>query len=361
MTHLNASGKQDYATLLEIAGKFHQLHHPVSIKPIGSGHIHDTFLVVDSTHMEFILQRINTKIFTKVDGMMGNIRLVTHVLLKQTPLSVKLLHTHDGHTTVSHYTGIWRAMEKIPGCITYDKINDPRLAAEAGRALGLFHWLLKGLPSEALFETLPNFHNLTLRHTALVNAVQKAAPERNSKAQIALQFVKKHIEELLVIDNLINTKTIPLRVVHNDPKINNILFNQQGEALCMIDLDTVMAGSLLHDFGDAIRTTCALANEDEPDVSKCGLDLDLLKAYTRGYLNQTAPMISNLEKTHLSIAPAVLSFTIGIRFLTDYLENDSYYKIQFPEHNLIRANAQFAQTLFILDHQKQIEEMIKAI
>lgn len=359
MTHFNAIGKLDYTTLLEVSGKFRHLHHPVSIKPIGSGHIHDTFLVVDSSGAEFIIQRINTKIFTKVDGMMGNIRLVTHVLLKQTQLSVKLIHTHDGHSTLGHYTGFWRAMEKIPDCITHDKITDPRLAAEAGRALGQFHWLLKGLPSGALFDTLPNFHKLRLRHAALLNASQNSQPERNSNARIASLFVQKHIEQLLILDDLIDAKKIPLRIVHNDPKINNILFNQQGVALCMIDLDTVMAGSLLHDFGDAIRTTCALANEDEPDITKCGINLELFKAYTKGYLSQTGPMISTIERANLSIAAAVLSFTIGVRFLTDYLENDIYYKTDYPEHNLIRANAQFAQTLFILDHQKEMEQIIQ--
>ena len=359
MTHFNATGKLDFTTLLEVSGKFRHMHHPVSIKPIGSGHIHDTFLVVDSTGAEFIIQRINTKIFTKVDGMMGNIRLVTHVLLKQTQLSVKLIHTHDGHTTLAHYTGFWRAMEKIPDCITYDQITDPRLAAEAGRALGQFHWLLKGLPSGAFFETLPNFHNLKLRYSALLDAIQNSSPERKNEARIATLFAQKHIDELLKLDNLIETKKIPLRVVHNDPKINNILFNKQGIALCMIDLDTVMEGSLLHDFGDAIRTTCALANEDEPDISKCGINLELFKNYTKGYLSQTAPMISALEKANLSMAPAVLSFTIGIRFLTDFLQNDIYYKINYAEHNLERANAQFAQTLFILNHQKEMEQIIQ--
>lgn len=323
------------------------IHSEARVEPFGSGHIHRTYRASYGDN-HFILQQINHKVFHAVDQLMDNICSVTAYIREKTagsqpPATIEIIKTHEGLTHLQDEEGNWwRALRYISGSHTVDVPGDDGMAFEAGKTLGSFYRLLDGFEARRLHVVLPRFHELTYRLEQFRDALAQASAERKQRANDLIKLVEAEAPSLLWLDEWIARGLMPLRVVHNDPKINNVLFDENNQGICMIDLDTVMPGCLLHDFGDALRTTANPAAEDETDLEKVVPSMALFQAYAEGFLSQTRSFLTEAEVQNLHRAPAFLTFVIALRFLTDYLNNDVYYHIQHPEHNLQRARAQFA-------------------
>ncbi len=329
-----------------------------SFRPTGAGHIHDTYLSDDG---QWILQRINTKIFVKPQEVMENIEAVTAYIRKrleeeETPSSEKVLTvvpTMDGELLYEDETGCWRMYENISG--THSVEPEERSLGEfakAGAAFGRFQLLLSGFPASELHVTIPDFHNTIKYLQKLENTVRRLSDEKDSpeglrqRLRTALplvSFVSERRELAAVVLRGLEDGSIPYAVTHNDTKINNVLFdNLTGEAAAVIDLDTVMSGSRLYDFGDAIRSGAVTAAEDEPDEKKVHFDPAAYRAFKNAYLSVMSSVLTPAEKRLLFDSAMLLTYECGIRFLTDYLEGDVYFKTTYPEHNLVRARNQFA-------------------
>lgn len=334
--------------------------------PFGSGHIHRTFLVSDDSR-QHIFQRINHSVFNDVDALMENICAVTAYIKEKTTegkqsATIEVVKTQTGLTHVQDEEGYWwRALAYIGGSHTVDVPHNTEMAYEAGKTLGRFYKLLDGFQPQHLHVVLPHFHELGYRLQQYHTALKYASEKKKASAAELIRLVEEKADSLLWPDRMIASNALPLRVVHNDPKINNVLLDEKGHGICMIDLDTVMPGCLLHDFGDALRTTANPAAEDETDLTRVKPDIQLFEAYTQGFLSQTHSMLSPPERDHLHRAPAFLTFVIALRFLTDYLNNDVYYHISHPEHNLQRARAQFALYQGFEESESKMKEIVERI
>lgn len=334
-------------------------------RPYGSGHINSTYQVITAGEA-FLLQRINHHIFKDVGKLMENFTRTTRYILENAPSgdpypTIRLIACTDGTHYYRATDGtFWRAMHLLPGSFTIDTAGNAADALESGRVLGRFYSMLQNFDSGELFITLPEFHSLSERYRQFETALAQASNERLSMAGKWIDFSRAFHEGLQALGNKIDNGNFPLRVVHNDPKINNVLFDSQGKGLCMIDLDTVMPGCLLHDFGDAIRTTASLTAEDEADLSRVGVSLSLFEAYTRGFTGTFGNFLSDSEKRFLHQAPALMTFIIGLRFLTDYLNNDVYYRVHHPGHNLQRASAQLVLAAKMTENEDAFARIIRS-
>lgn len=318
----------------------------------GSGHIHDTFLVETSEKDKdnYILQRLNNRIFKNIPELQENIeRVTTHIkkkLLLIPGADVKrecltVITAKSGKSWIEDKDGnYWRMFIYIPDHRSYDIVDTPDKAFEGGKAIGRFQALLADLPGEPLHETIPFFHDIEKRLEAFISTVKADRVNRASGASIEINFVMKRSEEMKKILHLGKEGKIPLRITHNDTKFNNILLDENDKALCLIDLDTVMPGYVHYDFGDAIRTAANTAAEDEKELSKIRMDIVLYEAFAEGYLSETNDTLNSVEKEYLAFAPRLITYTMAVRFLTDYLDGDIYYKIHHEHHNLQRAKAQ---------------------
>ena len=321
------------------------------IIPFGSGHIHDTYLIktVDENTPNYILQRINHQIFRDIDGLMSNISLVTSHIRNKLPTSinpefqkqtVELVTSADGGLFIEIAGNYWRVFTFISDSYTYQKVQDRKQAYEAGRIIGGFQYLLSDIETD-LHVTIPGFHDLELRLKEFNLAVINDLTKRAQLVKDEIRFVKEMTGQLRPFLDLLKSGKVPLRIAHYDTKLNNILFDKNGHAICLIDLDTVMPGYIFYDFGDAVRTMANDANEDEADLSKIGFNRNYYQALLDGYLEETSIFMSKIEKDWLSYSPFYMTFLMGLRFLTDFINGDIYYKTGFPEHNLVRARCQF--------------------
>jgi len=324
-----------------------------TIIPYGNGHINDTFLVTttDKNHPGYILQKINHHIFRNVPDLINNILLISNHIsaiiesnsagayfyefprLIQSDSSFFYHHDADGN--------FWRLYPYIPGSRSYDNVPDKGLAYEGGRAFGIFQKMTVNFDAASLVEIIPDFHNISTRIATFRQVVSDDTFHRVSEVNSEIEFVEKRCSEMHTILRLAQAGSIPLRVTHNDTKFNNILFNNDNKAISIVDLDTVMPGYVLYDFGDAIRTGAASAAEDEADLSKVHINLELFKAYADGYLSVAREFLIPEEIRHLAFSAKYMTYLIGLRFLTDFLDGDRYYKTSFPGHNLRRARSQF--------------------
>jgi len=256
----------------------------------------------------------------------------------------------------------WRAYRFVAGCHTVDMARNPGQAFQAGKAFGLFQRLLTDFPAADLHETIPFFHHTPRRLQKFMEVMEKDSHGRKSESASAVSFVLERAATAGVITRGLEDGTLPLRITHNDTKINNVLFDDStGEAVCVIDLDTTMPGSALYDFGDMIRTTTCRVPEDETDLAKVSLDLGMFESLTRGYLEEAREFLSGKETSLLVFAGRLITFTIGLRFLTDYLEGDVYFKIHRPGHNLDRALAQFALVKSLEEHEAEMNEVLRSL
>jgi hypothetical protein len=334
-------------TITEVIQHFNCAADPSSYKPYGSGHINDTFLLenVDKDGPDYLLQRINHGIFTNVEKLMENMHRVTLHLRDKlvvqggdpTKEVMTLIPTLDDQYYYQDSNGdYWRMMYFMKDTRSYDLVTTEKQAYEGGKAFGKFQAMLSDLPSDQMYEVIPNFHNIQVRLGHLEAAVADDPLGRSKEVAAELELVRAHADAMLYFQQAALVAVLPKRVIHNDTKFNNVLLNENDEAQCVIDLETVMEGYVAYDFGDAIRSIINTSTEDEPDLNKIQLNMPLFNAYTRGYLEYAGQFITVDEVQ--SLVKGVMQ---AVRFLTDHINGDTYFKIKFPGHNLQRARAQF--------------------
>ncbi|NJB86875.1 Ser/Thr protein kinase RdoA (MazF antagonist) [Lewinella marina] len=340
------------------------------IDPFGGGHINDTFRVrnTDPAAPDYLLQRINHRVFPDVAGLMENITLVTdHIRRRiaaapapaneQTTLTVVL--TLEGAPYLREEDGnYWRVFEFLQGLHVYDLVATPEQAYEGARSYGYFLRFLDDFPEDRLTEVIPGFHDLDRRLRAFEGAVATPVNGRERECAESIRQVRDMADELLVIDRLDKSGELRRRVTHNDTKFNNVLLTPQDRGKCVIDLDTVMPGLVHFDFGDAVRSGIGTATEDEADLSLVTVDMEKFRGFATGYLEVTRDVLSPLELRYLGLSGAYMTFIMGVRFLTDYLAGDVYYKIASPDHNLLRARNQLRLTREFLDRLPDLNQVI---
>ena len=320
----------------------------LDISPTGKGHINDTYLVVTDSD-RYILQRINTHVFRSPDQLMHNIKAVTDYMHSR----LQIIMTHDGSLYAVTPDGHWRMMTYIGNSYTCERVEDPEQFREIGRAYGSFIHDLAGFPAEELYETIEGFHDTRRRFDRLMQACEADPLGRKNTALEEVRFACEHENDTDVLNDCVRRGEIPVRVTHNDTKINNVLLDRDtGKAVCVIDLDTVMPGLAVNDFGDAIRSGASTGKEDD-DSGKVRLDLDLYRSYAAGFL-EGCPDLTEKEIELMPVGAKLMTLECGIRFLTDYIEGDHYFKTEYPEHNLVRCRAQFR---LVQEMEKHWEDM----
>jgi aminoglycoside phosphotransferase (APT) family kinase protein len=341
----------------------------VGATPYGSGHINDSYCAVfleAGVTVRYLLQRINHGIFKNPEALMENIQRVTEHLAAQMADEpdrerrvLTLIPARNGLAWHVDADGnYWRAFRFIENAHTYDAVETTEQAFQAARAFGDFQKLLASLPAPRLHDTIPDFHNTPKRFTALVEAITADAAGRSALAKPEIDFALKHqhLASLLLDANL------PERVTHNDTKFNNVMLDDAtGEGICVIDLDTVMPGLALYDFGDMVRTTTSPAMEDERDLSKVNLQFPMFEALLRGYLSSAGEFLTKAEKQYLVFSGKLITFEIGIRFLTDYLAGDTYFKVHRDSQNLDRCRTQFKLVESIEQQEERMDRLVQSI
>ncbi|HEY1789529.1 MAG TPA: aminoglycoside phosphotransferase family protein [Verrucomicrobiae bacterium] len=347
----------------QIVGEF------INAEPYGSGHINDTYCVVydqAGTLVRYIFQRINHKIFKNPRALMENIHRVTaHLGTKfagqadHSRRTLTLIPTRDNAPIYLDEQGnYWRAYLFIEKARTYDAVQSPKQAFESGKAFGNFQKMLAGLPAPRLHDTIPDFHHTPKRFAALEKAIAEDAVRRAGLAQAEIEYALKRKP---FTGALLDAK-LPERVTHNDTKFNNVMLDDAtGEGICVIDLDTVMPGLVLYDFGDMVRTTTSPAKEDEIDLSKVTMQFPMFEALARGYLASASDFLTKEEKRFLAFSGKLITFEIGIRFLADFLAGDIYFKVHRENHNLDRCRTQFKLVESIEKQEDRMNELIERL
>lgn len=354
----------------DIISKFDIGAEVVNYKAFGSGHINDTYLIEAHHQIEgvkrYLLQRINHHVFRNVEGLMQNMHVVT------THLAEKLSQEDKQFTTVhlipstesklfyeDNRGNFWRVQSFVPNSISYDLVKTEGQAHEAGYAFGKFQNLIEDIDVERVCETIPDFHNMAFRFKNFENAIASDPVGRRPSVNKEINFAEQRKVAMLALYQQVAQQKVPIRITHNDTKFNNVLLDQHSQkAICVIDLDTVMPGVVWYDFGDAVRTIISTSEEDEPVLDKIDIQLSLYEAFTAAYLEQTAPILTPLEVSHLSYAAQYMTFIMGLRFLTDYISGDVYYKIKHPEHNLERARSQFRLVQKMEDKHEEMQHIV---
>lgn len=351
-------------TRYEVAKQFCFKGEVESITPYGEGHINDTFLVqMKDSEENYILQKLNTRIFKNFHSLMQNIQKVTQTLRQIIENEggdcarecMTLVPTLDGNFYYLDGVNCWRAYIFVSNTVVYQVIDSPAVFENTGEAFGKFIARLDSFDANSLVEVIPNFHNTVDKYNKFLDAIEQNKSGRKDNALEEINFVKERKEKLSAIVDALNDGRIPLRVTHNDTKINNVLIDKaSGRAICIIDLDTIMPGSLLYDFGDSIRSGCNTALEDEKDLSIVDFDINLYEAYCKGFLKGIGDKITDEELKMLHIGAIIITLECGIRFLTDYLDGDVYFKTEYPDHNLVRCHTQFKLVDLMEKQSKQM-------
>ena len=333
----------------EIVARFTGDSEEIEVKPLGAGHINDSYKV-KAGGKEYVLQRINHSIFKNVPELQNNILRVTmHIRQKLMDAGVEdidrkvltLVPTSGGKLFYRDAGGnYWRMMDFIRDSKSYDEIN-PELAYRAGLAFGEFQKMLADLPGDPLFETIPNFHNIESRLETFRDSVRANKVGRLVEVQELVNELEARADEMCKAERMHREGKLLKRTNHCDTKVNNILFDKDDRVLCVVDLDTVMPGYVLSDFGDFIRTGANKGAEDDPDLDRVSLDLAIFEGYTKGYLENAASFLTDVEIENLAFGAKLLTYMQTVRFLTDYIDGDTYYKIAYGNHNLVRSKAQF--------------------
>ena len=358
--------------LINIIKAFPSFGKYVGFKPIVDGHINDTYVVEyklsDGKSVHYLLQRINTHIFTNPDELMENVVNVTEYLRERIAArggdvdreTLAVCKTADGKNYYEDGRGdCWRMYTFVYGTYSLNTISSPEVFKNAAIAFGDFQKDLADFPVEKLYETIPNFHNTISRFKDFVDSVCKNIAGRKDLCQKEIEFVFERGKDCMTLVNLIDKGEIPLRVTHNDTKLNNVLFDDvTNKGICVIDLDTVMPGLSLYDFGDSIRFGASTAAEDEPNLDKVKFSLELFKAYVEGYLESAGTALTENEIKYLPFSAKLLTLECGMRFLGDFLNGDTYFKVDYPEHNLIRSRTQFK---LVKEMEEKMGEMEKIV
>jgi len=338
-----------------------------NITPLKIGHINDSFILTGKNDDDesYFLQRINHNIFKDVEGLQNNIKIVTDHLRKKyqetgvTDLSqrvLQLIETKDGKLYHKDNEGnYWRIYINIKNTHSFDAIT-PELAYETGKAFGDFHNMIADIPANLLIDSIPNFHNVEFRVQQMKDAANENIAGRLQKTVWMLDELLRRADEMCLPQKLMREGELPSRINHCDTKVNNILFNDKDEPCCIVDLDTMMISTVLSDFGDFMRTAANTCAEDDINLDNIDVNLDIYEAYTKGYLEK-ATFLTELELDNLALGAKMLSYMQTVRFYTDYLNGDTYYKIQHPEHNWQRTLAQFR----LLEQQEKKYEIMQQI
>ncbi len=341
-----------------------------SISPFGGGHINDTYHVQNSIAEKpfYLLQKINSFVFKDVGALMGNMSLVTSHIRKKLihnnttdvdRRSLMVINTKNGKPFFTDPSGQhWRMFNFIDNSKVYDKVTDPNIAFEGARMFGAFLTSLSDLQPNLLKETIPNFHNLKKRLQQLEHQIKENRVGRVKYVQDVIGYVRSSYDIMCTIQELGEKGLIPLRITHNDTKINNVLFDENNKGLCVVDLDTIMPGYVHYDFGDGVRTTANTGEEDDENLKNISYDLKMFEAFSAGYIESAHQLLNKAELSSLVYASLLFPFIMGVRFLTDYIAGDVYYKTNYDDHNLIRAKAQFK---LAQDGELKLEEMKKII
>jgi len=316
-------------------------------------------------YLRYILQRINSSVFSDVLGLMGNVHRICEHVHKRLEIQhvqdierrrLSLIRTRAGDIVHRDEQGWWRVYNFVEDAIGYDTAESPHMAFEAAKAFGEFLGLLADLPGGPLNETIPDFHNTPSRYAAMEQAIGEDCRKRVSECTDAIEFARSRQNLAHELFNLKLNGALPERATHNDTKLNNVLIDSSTQrAMCVIDLDTAMPGLAAYDFGDLVRTTISSAAEDERDVSRIQVRTDIYQQLVRGYLAGAGSALTDAERSSLPIGAKTMTFENGIRFLTDHLAGDTYYKISRPDQNLDRCRAQFALLQSIEDHWSELE------
>lgn len=340
----------------------------VSDDLFGEGHINETILLVfdeDGKEKKYILQKINDRIFRNVEGLMNNISSVTDFMAKKVLAAggdvkkdcLTVFYTKDGKSFVHSEYGYFRIYNYIDG-VAY-QIAEPELFYQSALAFGTFAKNLADFDASKLYEPIPNFHNTEKRFEDFKASVNKNASGRAGSVKEEIDFVMERQGYCSRITSLLRSGEMPTKVTHNDTKLNNVLFDAKtGKCLAVVDLDTIMPGSICYDFGDSIRFGCNTAAEDEKDLSKVNFDINLFEQYAKGYLKAIGDGITETEKKNLAFSAILMTYECGMRFLADHIDGDNYFRISRENHNLDRARTQFK---LIRDMEKVLPEMEKIV
>lgn len=335
-----------------------------NINQITAGLINATYLVETDKKEKYILQKINTFVFKNPDELMENIVGVTKYITEKIKKAggdykrenLNFIPCNNGKFFfLDENNGAWRMYIYVDEAQTYNKPKDADTFRNAGRSFGRFMKLLDGYPAATLHETIKNFHYTPARYENFLKAVDADIKGRKAECEEEIRFVTDRKADTHKLTDLISAGVLPLRVTHNDTKLNNVLFDiNTDKGICVIDLDTIMPGLSIYDFGDSIRSGANMTEEDDADLSKVGIDLELFEAYTDGFLSETAESLTDAEIENLAFSAKLMTFECGMRFLTDYLEGDVYFRTTYSEHNIVRARNQFR---LVADMEAHTDEM----
>lgn len=326
--------------LKSIFAKFCPDREVVSVQPYGEGHINRTYLVCTGGK-KYIMQQINNSIFPSVDKLMENILNVTEFLTARNINTLHVIKTTDGGAFYEINGEYYRVYDFIENSVTYQSVDSPKIFEESGFAFGSFQRVLSDFDASVLHEIIADFHNTPKRFKDFKLAVEKNIVHRAAECKPEIEFIMSRADSFGKIAAGISDGSIPLRVTHNDTKLNNILMDSAtGKARAIIDLDTVMPGSMLYDFGDSIRFGASTAAEDEKDLEKVHFDMELYKAYSDGFIRAMGDSMTDEELKLLPYSAYLMTMECGMRFLADFLSGDTYFKVKYPEHNLVRCKTQ---------------------
>lgn len=365
--------------LIEISSAFLTEGDIVGIKAVGPGFINDTYIAYSENEgPRYILQRKNHSVFPDIPGMMQNILAVTEHLkkkiaenggdpmreamtvIKRRPESLsaaeKNLTAHELYLKDKN-GNYWTMSLFIEESMSYEKADTPLLAEKGGKGIGKFQAMLADFDTQ-LSETIKGFHNIKWRFSQWDESLARDAAGRKASVPEEISWIENRREEMLAFWAMVENGTLPIRVTHNDTKISNILFDKKGDVLCVIDLDTCMNSTCLNDFGDAIRSYTNTGAEDDKDLSKVSMSMDMFKSYTEGYLSMMKGHLTKAEAYWLAFSAKYITYEQVLRFLMDYIDGDKYYKTAYPEHNLVRTRAQYR---LLQSMEEQYEDMMRTV
>lgn len=357
-----------------VAKRFHIRGELVDAVPIAGGHINDTYILTSEKNghiVRYTLQRINHAVFDDPASMMTNIiRVTEHIRSKMRTIDPELasrqltvIGTDDG---TGYYKdpeeNFWRVYNFIDNAVTYDTLEFTELAYEAARMFGWFQRMLIDLPGPALHETIPDFHNTRRRFEAFQEVLKADILNRAKDARPEVNFLFENVGICDVLPDLLQKGEIPGRIAHNDAKTNNVMLDQNTKkGVCVIDLDTVMPGLSVYDFGDMVRTATSSTEEDERNLSKVTVNISMFDALVRGFAKETSQFLTSVERKHLAFAGKLITFEQFMRFLTDYLAGDVYYKVHCEGHNLDRSRTQMKLVKSIVEQEEAMNELVERV
>lgn len=347
--------------LLEIAKKFNLDGKIIDIRPFGNGLINKTYFV-ETEKEKYMLQYINSYAFKNIDALMRNIYIVTNHLSSKGITTLEVIKTINNKIFIEINGAFYRLYKYVDNSICYENLDSPLLVRKAAKAFGFLHQNLSDLDPILIAETIPHFHDTPKRFNDLMDAMKLDPVSRVATCLPELNYIISNKDKISLIMNGLNDGSIPERIVHNDPKINNVLFDKETNKIkCVIDLDTVMPGSCLFDYGDALRSIFTGDNESSLDSSLLRVNLDTYRTYTEGYFASMTGSLTEKETSLMPMSVFTLTMELAIRFLEDYIRGDVYFKSSFENENLVRARNQIALAKDVLAHMNDMENIIKEL